>query len=436
MSDKSINISKEVPVVGNYDVVICGGGPSGFIAAIAAAREGARTALIERYGFLGGMATAAYVTPMSVFSYNGQRIVGGIPWEFVKRLEGMNGALIEQPLNNVAFDPELYKLCAQDMLDEAHVVCYMNSYLTDVVCADQIISHLVFENKNGAEAVSARIVIDATGDADVCHKVQAPMQPEEDVPRQPASLCFILSGVDTTSEMMKCMHHNTQGKNCHCLPVREKLLELQKKMKVPNFGGPWFCTVLHPGTVAVNATRTMTDVCDNRDFSGAEKRLRKDVYVLTGILKEYIPEFRNCWVASVGVQAGPRESRRILGVHTITGEEYFSAYEYEDSIARGAHPIDIHRDRDTNQDIHFLEKAAFVPYRSLYMRDYPNLLVSGRCISADKRAFAAIRVQATAMGIGQAAGVAAAMASENNCSVQDVNSELLRMRLKEHGAVI
>ena len=118
---ETLNFFQTAPLVGEYDVVVCGGGPAGFIAAIAAARQGARTALIERFGFLGGMATAGLVSPISVFSYNGRQVIGGIPWEFVRRLEAMGGALVEQPLNNVAFDPELYRLCAQRMVLEAGV---------------------------------------------------------------------------------------------------------------------------------------------------------------------------------------------------------------------------------------------------------------------------------------------------------------------------
>ena len=104
---RSIEISKRVPIVGNYDVVVCGGGPAGFIAAIAAARSGAKTAVVEQYGFLGGMATMGLVTPLSVFTYNNEKVIGGIPWEFIERLEKMGGCIIEKPLGNVAFDPEL-----------------------------------------------------------------------------------------------------------------------------------------------------------------------------------------------------------------------------------------------------------------------------------------------------------------------------------------
>ena len=101
---RTVRLEKNIPVAGSYDVVVCGGGPAGFIAAIAAARQGAKTAIVERYGFFGGLATAGYVTPISVFSYNGKRNIGGIPWEFIERLKDIGGAFVEQPLNNVAFD--------------------------------------------------------------------------------------------------------------------------------------------------------------------------------------------------------------------------------------------------------------------------------------------------------------------------------------------
>lgn len=434
---KTVSFQKTAPVVGNYDVIVCGGGPAGFIAAITAAREGAKTTLVERYSFLGGMATAGYVTPISVFTYNGELVIGGIPWEFVGRLEEMGGALVEKPLGNVAFDPELYKLCARRMADEAGVDLYMNSYISGCLAQDGRIDHLIIENKNGTEALSAKIFIDATGDGDLAAMAGVPMQSMNSEPLQPASMCFILSGVDTSSKVVgEAMHHNKQGVNCHCLPIRERMLELMKEEELPNFGGPWFCTVLREGCVAVNMTRTAADACDNRGFTAAEARLREDVFRLTEVLRRHFPEFKNCRVASTGVQAGPRETRRIKGVHTITAEEYLTAYRYEDSVSRGAHPIDIHSDKQGEQNIRFLEKPAFVPYRALIAEGFPNLLIAGRCISAERPAFASLRVQASCMGTGQAAGAAAAQCAAENRSVLQADIPKLVERLKELGAVL
>ena len=435
---KNITVSKSVPVVGSYDVVVCGAGPAGVIAAIAAAREGASVALVERFGFLGGMATAGLVMPLSVFIYQNKRVIGGIPWEFIERLEAMGGGYIEKPLGNVAFDPELYKLCMQRMVLEAGVTLYMNSYLTGtVVGTDGRVECVVIENKSGAEALEAKVFIDCTGDADLAAMAGVEMQPMNGEPLQPLSTYFILAGVDTSSPLIaEAMHHNKQGVNCHCLPIREYLLEHAEELNMPEFGGPWFCTTLHEGCVAVNMTRTAADACDNRDYTAAECRLREDVYRMADVLRNNFAEFKNCYVASVATQAGIRETRRIKGVHTMTAEEYMSGYRYEDSISRGAHPIDIHATKGSSQVTHFLEQAAYVPYRALIANDYPNLLVAGRCLSADRKAFASMRVQASCMGTGQAAGVAAAMCAKVGCSVQSVDIEALIDKLKALGAAL
>ncbi len=424
--------------MGVYDVVVCGAGPAGVIAAIAAAREGASVALVERFGFLGGMATAGLVMPLSVFTYQNKRVIGGIPWEFLERLEAMGGGYIEKPLGNVAFDPELYKLCMQRMVLEAGVTLYMNSYLTGtVVGKDGKVECVVIENKNGAEALEAKVFIDCTGDADLAAMAGVDMQPMNGEPLQPLSTYFILAGVDTSSPLIaEAMHHNKQGVNCHCLPIREYLLEHTEELNIPEFGGPWFCTTLHEGCVAVNMTRTAADACDNRDYTAAECRLREDVYRMADVLRNNFAEFKNCYVASVATQAGIRETRRIKGVHTMTAEEYMSGYRYEDSISRGAHPIDIHATKGSSQVAHFLEQAAYVPYRALIAQNFPNLIVAGRCLSADRKAFASMRVQASCMGTGQAAGVAAAMAAKCSCDVQNVDVEALVAKLKQIGAAL
>ena len=407
--------SAELPDVhpaGSYDVVVCGGGPAGFIAAIAAARGGARTALVERYGFLGGMATMGYVAPISEFGFAGERVIGGIPWEFIGRLEELGGAFVEWPKGNVDFDIELYKLCK--------------------------LVNVFIENKNGLESLAAKRFIDATGDADLCHLAGVPMQPVEDGGVQPSSFCFVLSGVDTDSEMMQqYMHHSGKHGASECKPIREKLLKLKDEgTPLPDFGGPWFNDVMHRGSVAVNITRAAADSTDNRDFTAAECRLREDIFTFTDALRKIAPEFKDCYVASTAPQAGIRESRRILGVHTVTAEEYVSGFKYPDSISRGAHPIDVHAARGSGQEVIRLEQAAYVPYRALITKDFPNLLVAGRCISADRKALASLRVQASCMGLGQAAGTAAAQSIAEGKSVQDTDTSVLVSKLREMGAVI
>lgn len=432
----TLTFTSPASLVGHYDVIVAGGGPAGFIAAIAAARAGARTALIERFGYFGGMATAGMVSPISVFSYNGSRVIGGIPWEFVERLEAMGGALVEQPLNNVAFDPELYRLCAQRMVAEAGVDCYTNSYLVGADREDGLVRTVYIANKNGIEALAGRVFIDATGDADLAHLVGVPMLPLGDAPLQPMSTYFCLDGVDTESELLQCMHHNQQGVNCHCVPIRERMIALQETLNLPKFGGPWFCTLLRPGCVTVNVTRASADACDNRDYARAEAQLREDAFTLAAVLRDNFPEFAHCKIAHVATVAGIRETRRVKGYHVITAEEYLGAVEYPDAVSRGCHPIDIHSNEINRQTVHFLEKPAYVPYRALVSVGARNLMMAGRCLSADRRAFASLRVQASAMGAGQAAGVGAAMAALGGVDPIAVNLDDLRATLRAWGTVI
>lgn len=435
--DTKVAITKTARLAGTYDVVVCGGGPAGFIAAVAAARGGARTAVVEQYGFFGGMATAGFVNPMSVFSYNGKQVTGGIPWEFINRLKDSGGAEIESPLANVAFEPEHYKLVAQRMVLEAGVDIYMHSFISGCLKDGNRITHLIIDNKNGAEALASKVFIDCTGDADLASMAGVPMLESEGRPLQPLSSYFIMGGVNLDTPMMKeAIHHNRQGVNCHCLPVREKLLARKDELAIPEFGGPWFCLTRQPGVVTVNITRSAGNACDNRDFAYAECRLREDAFRMAAILKENVEEFKDAYLISVSTQAGVRETRRIKGVHVLTGEEYLHAEHFSDSVARGAHPIDIHVANGEKQNITFLKTPAYIPYRSLIVGDFPNLMVAGRCISADKTAFASIRVQSSCMDMGQAAGTAAAQCAASGKDVQDADIPLLVEKLRETGACI
>ncbi len=427
---EKITQTKEVPVVGQYDVVVCGGGPAGFMAAIAAARGGARTALVERYGFIGGMATAGLVAPISVFNYNGRRIVDGIPWEFVERLMEIGGAEEEKPLGNITFSPEKYKLIAQRMLLEAGVTLYYHSYLTGCRMQGDKVSHIVIENKNGAEALAGKYFIDATGDADLSVMAGVPMQPAQKV-LQPASLIFMLGGVDT--DALPMIRHSQQGVNYHDIAIRDILTGLREKQNVPVFGGPWYCGILAKGVVLLNMTRMQADMADNRDATKTECELREHVFLFSELLRQHVPSFRDSYLLATAAQTGVRETRRIKGYHTLTAEEYLNAVDFPDAVSRGCHPVDIHASASTQQRCEFLKDAAFVPYRTLIAPGFPNLLVAGRSFSADEVASASVRVQASVMGLGQAAGAAAALCAGANAEVSQVDIKQLRDVLVGYG---
>ncbi len=427
-----ITQTKNVPVIGDFDVIVCGGGPGGIMAALAAAKGGARTALIERYGFLGGMPTAGLVAPISVFNYNGRRIIDGLPWKFVERLMEIDGAVEEKPLGNITFSPEKYKLIAQRMLLEEGVTLFLHSYITGCKTKpDKSVTHVIFENKSGAQALSGKYFIDATGDADLSFMAGVPMQPEGRL--QPPSLIFMLSDVDT--DALPMIRHSRQGVNYHDLDMRDILTELAKKEEVPVFGGPWYCGILVKGIVLINMTRTQVDMLDNRQATDAECLLREHVHRFTELLKKHVPQFRNATLIATAPQAGVRETRRIIGEHILTADEYLNHVNFPDAISRGCHPVDIHASESTSQRCEFLKDAAFVPYRSLIAPGYPNLLIASRSLSADNVASASLRVQASVMGIGQAAGAAAAQCiADGDIPVNKIDTDRLRDTLIAYGA--
>lgn len=428
--------SRKLSVVGEYDVVVCGGGPAGIGAAIAAAEHGAKTALIERFSFFGGMATAGYVNPMSEFAYNGRRICGGIPWRFAQEMVQMGGAVVEEPRSNISFNPEVYKLTAQRMVEKAGVKTYMNTSLADCVMEDGKVIGVVIVNKSGMQVVKGKYFVDATGDADLAYMAGVPMLPHLRE-MQPGTLCFCLAGVDTSTERMHIIHQKNHRFNHQAGFVRDVLFALREKGEyVPKFGGPWLATTMVEGCITVNMTRAAMDATDSEDLQKAESKMREDVFRLVELLKAHVPEFKNCFITSIAPVAGIRESRRIAGVHVLTGQEYVKAYKFEDSVARACHPVDIHLPGDEGQLLTFPEDAGFIPYRSLIAEGYPNLLVAGRAISADNDAFAAIRVQVPCMETGQAAGVAAALCLSEGVSVLELDSSKVVEEVRNMGSVV
>jgi len=415
-------------------VIVVGGGPAGCMAAIAAARSGCSTALVERMSFLGGMATGGLVMPVSEFNKNGRRVIGGIAWETMERLAEMGAADLSYPIGNVPFDPEAYKYVLQQMIQEAGVALYLNTMLTGCMRQGTLLTHALCTSLQGSFALEGKCFIDATGDALLCGFADTPFQPVPSAQEcQPATLCFRLGGVDTAHlENIHLSHPNTRYFNSR---VRSVLEELRHEQPVPNFGGPWFCWTMREGVVNVNITRAALDSADPLQASQAACQLRSDAFRFTELLRRHVNEFRDCYLMETAALVGCRESRRIAGLHVLTGSELLSGNPFPDAIACSAHPVDIHVAANSSQQVTFLEKEGFIPYRSLCIANYPNLLAAGRCISADRVAFASTRVQAPCMATGQAAGTAAAISLKMGVAVYDVNIAALRHQLALQGSL-
>lgn len=432
----TISIAKEIPIVGNYDVVVCGAGSAGWIAAVAAARSGCKTALVEKLSFFGGTATASFVAPISGFFLNERQVVGGIPFEFVKKMESAGQAIFEMPRGHISYNIEYYKLLSQQMVLDSGVEVYSNSYLSHCITEDNKITAIIIENKNGSEAITSKYFIDATGDADLCKMANVEFISNDRSKLQPMSLCFVIDGVDTTTDLLKnSIHHNGKhGPSCNSV-IRDCLSAAYEQNEISQFGGPWFCTTVNGDALAVNVTRIGADACNNRELCEAEFELRKNMFTIFEKLKNTYPEFKNGKIVCSGFQAGVRETNNIKGYYTITGEDILSASEFEDTVALCAHPIDIHSTDDAKQQIVRLSTPAPIPYRTMISPKCDNLICAGRCISSDRVAHATIRVQATAMAIGQAAGIAAYLANKDNLNVSKISYDQLKLSLNAIGGI-
>lgn len=420
-------VSKKIPTTANYDVVVCGGGPAGWIAAMSAARNGCKTALVERYGFLGGTATAGLVVPLSGCYFQGERVVGGITWEFIQRLKEMGAAQIELPKGHISFHPEYYKLLAETMVLESGIELLTNTTLIDCMVEDGCIKSIIVTNKAGIQAISADCFIDATGDGDLAIMSGVSMLPQSE-PLQPVSLCFVLEGVDTKTELLRnCIRHDGKNSQGSCNQVIRKQLA---KYDI-QFGGPWFNTLNKGDCLAVNMTRISANATDPKAFMEAEHKLRNDMFSLVKILKQEFQEFKNCEIVSSAVNAGIRETRHIKGLYTMTAADIENPRNELCPVAHLAHPIDIHSAHGSEQTLIRLTKDVYVPYDVMVCQEVSNLITAGRCISAEQEPYASLRVMGTLMCIGEVAGIAANLSVLLDCGARDIPRYELRKRIIE-----
>ncbi len=452
---------RHVPVVADADVVVCGGGPGGFAAAIAAARRGADTVMIERYGFMGGLATAGLVAPIlgHTASRSDTPIVEGILREITDRMHAINGcptwddALQEW---GVPFDAEALKVVIDEMCAEAGVRLLLHSYIADALAEDGAIGAVMIENKSGRQAVTGRIFIDATGDADVAFRAGAPTTHGRPFDNKPESMgsFFHLAGFEPLSDERR--KEITEQ-------VREEMAN--GRFRFYNQGFLNSCAY-HADHTSANMTRFGGNSDTAEDMTAAELSIRADLWKLIRYLQQNVPEFRSCYVQQTSPQVGPRESRQIVGPYALTGDDVRTGAKFDDAIARGSWWIDIHCPRGLAYPVHICvvecpegEDCPYwasehtkmlsrdelhppdgdwydIPYRSLLSVGIKNLLSTGRCISATHEGMAGSRVMGTCIAIGQAAGTAAASATSAQVAPGNVNVSDLQGALRADGQLI
>jgi hypothetical protein len=428
----------------DYEVIVCGGGPSGFVAAVAAGRAGAKTLLIERYGFLGGMPTSAWLGPISPMHFGDERVIAGIPEEFVNRMVASGGSTGHLRTTNphgsgaylCFYDREHYKWNALQMLEEAGVTVLLHTFVEGAVVEDGKVTGIEIANKSGRSTIKAKVVVDATGDGDVAARAGAEftMGNGNNV-SQPGTMMFDMGNVDTdklknymdthmedfewASELVALSPYSDRLQQNHF--VGQGFLDLVAKGVADDElylgrDSILFLTTVHKGVVHFNSTRIAgIDGTDTESMTRGEIDARKQVMSLSEFLIKHIPGFENAFLAGTGTQVGIRESRHILGEYVITGEDVLHGRKFDDVVVRGYFPVDIHNLKGkegyqgggTWADP---EDSYDIPMRTLIPKTIDGLVIAGRAISATHEAHGSLRTQGGAMGIGHAAGALAAKA--------------------------
>ncbi len=446
---------RAVPVRGEYDVLVAGGGPAGFIAAIAAAQEGLKVAIVESRSFMGGNLTIG----LPILGFLGQKknqIIKGLPQKFIDRMRARHAASEHRPcplhMGITLIEPEAVKTVVLEMLHEAGVEVFLHTLCAGVVMEGSRIRGLITESKSGREAILGRVVIDCTGDADVAFRAGVPCEKgNAKGGLQPPTLMFCLSGVDTDKLRFSIANEPRTyltdfipaeyfGQNNQFIVVG--LRELMQKARqergldIPN-ERTIIITGLRSGEAWINMTRVQgVDGTDSRSLTRGEIESRRQIDTIATYLKSYVPGFENAHFSKTAPFLGIRETRRIVGQYVMTAEDVLSCARFPDAIAVASYPIDIHRPSDEGCTLQWCGDCYDIPFRSLVPQNVENLLVAGRSISTTHEAMAAIRVMATCMAMGEAAGRAARMAVRAGVGPAHIDVQKLRQELSDNGAYL
>jgi len=422
--------SKSLKIVAEPDVLVCGTGLAGIGAAVSAARNGASVMAVDRMGFAGGFFTNIIGSAFDGFVYEGtgKPVVGGLVFEMLERMGvvepgqaphqsyNVNGDFTEVEKHPDRLiprtDPELFKKASDDVLTESGVRPLFHSQVSDVIVKSNRVDTVIISNKDGLVAVKPKYVIDATGDGDVAAWAGCPYEKAESL--QPMSLHFRIAFVELTFELRR-----------KCAAVLEKA---KAAGKIGLYGGPWPAT-FSGRDIYFNVIRTPGDATSPDDWTNAEIQGRRDAWAMFELWKEALPEFKEAYFFTSGPTAGSRESRRIVGDYTLTGDDIRRAKRQDDVVVLGAWRIDRHPEDEAGYHNMPLVPPYDIAYRTLLPQEIENLWVAGRCHSATSEALASSRVTANAMGMGQAAGTAAALALSSACGSREVVISELQDRL-------
>jgi hypothetical protein len=426
--------TQELPVFAEAQVVVLGSGSAGSTAAIAAARAGADTLLVERYGFLGGTSTMVLDTFYGFYTPadSAIRVVDGIPWEIVKRLYSY-GMVIERPSSYgagqaVTYDPTTLKVIWEQAALTAGARLLLHTFCVDVLMENGRIAGLVVAGKKGLGLIKGQVFVDASGDADLVFRSGAPFEAAgtDGQPAQSLTTTFRLGNVDY--EQAKMVKHAD-------LVSRMKEANVSGDYRLPREEGSVHRTPIE-GVVVTNMTRVAyVDGTDPIELTKAEVEGRKQALEYTRFLREQIPGYEQAYLMNFSTQIGIRETRRIRGEYRLTRDDVLNARKFDDAVAQCGAPIEDHIGSSTRWE-YVPEGGTYdIPYRALLPQNVGNLLVAGRCLSADHDAHASVRSMGQCMAMGQAAGTAAALSARADVSPRQLDIITLQDRLRTDGAL-
>jgi len=441
--------ARSVGILGLFDVVVLGGGPAGIAAASAAARNGASVLLVERYGFLGGMGTAAGVTNFCGLHANVfgeiRQVVHGVAADLLARmraLDGLNGPhLVLGKTFAQAYDMSAFKCAADDVLAHDGVQLLFHALAAGVVrTASGAIDALLLETKSGRVAVRGKTFIDCSGDADLAHWAGVPTEKgDESGQMLYPTLMFRVGEVDAARA----------GEAWRTIPKLMDAVEASREFTFPRRGAvvrpqkrpyEWRVNV----TQLKNADGSATDGTDALSLSRGEIEGRRQIVDYLKFLREKVPGFEKAYALDIASQLGIRETRRLVGEYMLTAEDVLQCRDFDDSIGVNGWPLEKHVAGDVVWEwppIPGSRGYNQLPYRMLLPRrstanGVNNLLVAGRCASMTHDGQSAARVTGSCFVMGQAAGTAAALALRSGTSLHDLEPRQLQARLAEQGAFL
>ena len=427
---QTISYNRELEVRASYDVVVAGSGPAGICAAVAAAREGAKVALVERYGVVGGNLTAGYVGPIL-----GMVGKGTMRDEIVTLLGVPENDMIGE--TGRAHDFERAKMLLAQFVNHPNIDVYLQTTVTDVVKEGNAVVGLIVTAGEGQFVIKGAVTVDATGDGLVSYLAGAQTEKgREDGLMQPVTLEFTIAGVDESKGII-CIGDVDDVKLGD-----ERFLDYCKRLAVAGEIPEKIAAVrLHPmvydGYRQVNTTQVNgVDMTRVEQIFKADLELREQMYLLEDFFHKHIPGYENCRVISSGTTTGVRETRRVIGDYVITAEEMAAGCRFDDVIVhRAEFIVDIHNPAGSGQAEDHIQYCDpyDLPYRCFTPKGVENLYTAGRCISGTHRAHASYRVMSICMAMGEAVGTAAALCAAEGVTPRNLDVKKLQKSLTDKG---